>query len=113
MHAWEPSGSGLCNGSRPNPRCCPGCESGLTLQTEVEGLLLLLCSLRETHLAPLRVLFVDSLVMLNKLQPWGKANFNQDPNDVVHFDVILSLLEALQWPHPVRLIKIKVKLAAS
>jgi hypothetical protein len=46
--------------------------------------------------------------MLNILQHWGKANFNPDPNDVVHFDVILPLLEALrQWPHPVKLMKVK------
>jgi hypothetical protein len=52
--------------------------------------------------------FVDSSVLLNILQNWGTANFNPEPNDVVHFDVILPLLEVFrQWPHPVRLVKVK------
>ncbi len=77
------------------------------LRAEAAWLLQLLCRLCETHLAPLLV-FVDSLVLLNILQHWGKANFNPDPNDVVHFDVILPLLEALcQWTHPVKMMKVK------
>ena len=78
-----------------------------SLRAEAAGLLQLLCSLRTSHPAPLLV-FVDSLVLLNILQNWGTANFNPEPNDVVHFDVILPLLEVLrQWPHPVRLVKVK------
>ncbi len=77
------------------------------LRAEAAGLLQLFCRLRETHPAPLLV-FVDSLVLLNILQHWGKANFNPYPNFVVHFDVILSLIEDLcQWPYPVRMMKVK------
>ncbi len=65
------------------------------------------CAIFTKRIRPLLV-FVDSLVMLNILQHWEKANFNPDPNDAVHFDVILPLLEALcQRPHLVRLMKEK------
>jgi len=38
----------------------------------------------------------------------GKANFNPRPNDIINFDVIIPLLQALhQWQHPVRLMKVK------
>ena len=102
-------GAGFAVGADPVPAAVLAVRVGgplSSLRAEAAGLLQLLI-LRKTHPAPLLV-FVDSLVMLNILQHWGKADFNPDPNDVVHFDVILPLLEALrQWPHPVRLMKVK------
>jgi hypothetical protein len=94
-------GSGLCSWSRPGPSCCPGLRVGgslSSLQAEAAGLLQLLCRLHETHPAPLLV-FVDSLMLLNLLQHWGKANFKPDSNDALHFDVIMPLLEALHQSH--------------
>ena len=51
---------------------------------------------------------IDSLVLLDILQKWGKASFNPRPNDILHFDVIFPLLNVLrQWQYPVRLVKVK------
>ncbi len=52
--------------------------------------------------------FVDNLTLLLILQKWGQRNYNPEPKDIVHFDVIEQLLKALcQWPFQVRLVKIK------
>jgi hypothetical protein len=106
-------GAGFAVGADPVPAAVLAVRVGRPLsllRAEAAGLLQLLI-LRKTHPAPLLV-FVDSLVMLKILHYWGKAD-NPDPNDVVHFDVILPLLEALrQWPHPVRLMKVKSHMPA-
>ena len=78
-----------------------------TLRAEAAGLLQLLARLSEKQQAPLLV-FIDSLVLLDILQKWGKASFNPRPNDILHFDVIFPLLNVLrQWQYPVRLVKVK------
>ncbi len=51
---------------------------------------------------------MDNLTLLLILQKWGQRNYNLEPKDIVHFDVIDQLLKALrQWPSQVRLVKIK------
>ncbi len=42
---------------------------------------------------------MDSLVLLDILQIWGRASFHQHPtdSDVVHFDVIFPLFDELRW----------------
>jgi hypothetical protein len=78
-----------------------------SLHAEAAGLLELLTLLGAEQQALLLV-FVDSLVLLDILQSWGRANFHPRPNDIVHFDVILPLLNVLrQWQYPVRLVKVK------
>ncbi len=58
-------------------------------------------------MAPLLV-FVDHLTLLLILQKWGQRNYNPEPQDSVHFDVVEQLLKALcQWPFQVRLVKIE------
>ena len=71
-----------------------------TLRAEAAGLLQLLTLLIENQQAPLLV-FMDSLVLLDILQKWGKKHFNPLPSDIIHFDVIFPLLRTLrQWQHP-------------
>ena len=65
-----------------------------------------LLTLPASAMAPLLV-FVDNLTLLLILQKWGQRNYNPEPRDIVHFDVIEQLLKALrQWPFQVRLVKI-------
>ena len=84
----------------------PGAGGPLSsLRAEAAGLLQLLTILSENKQAPLLV-FMDSLVLHDIVQKWGKANFNPLPSDIIHFDVIFLLLYQLrQWQHPVRLVK--------
>ena len=81
-----------------------------SLRAEAVALLLLLhylLTLPVSEMAPLLV-FVDNLTLLLILQKWGKLNYNPEPKDIVHFDVIEQLLKALRrWPSQVRLVKIK------
>jgi len=81
-----------------------------SLRAEAVALLLLLhylLTLPASATAPLLV-FVDNLTLLLILQKWGQRNYNPEPKDIVHFDVIDQLLKALrQWPSQVRLVKIK------
>jgi hypothetical protein len=56
--------------------------------------------------APLLVL-VDSLVLLDILQHWGRVNFNPRPKDIVHFAILPLLNAQRQWQYPVRLVKVK------
>ncbi len=81
-----------------------------SLRAEAIALLVLLhylLTLPASAMAPLLV-FVDHLTLLLKLQKWGQRNYNPEPQDSVHFDVIEQLPKALcQWPFQVRLVKIK------
>ena len=81
-----------------------------SLRAEAVALLLLinyLLTFPASAMAPLLV-FVDNLTLLLILQKWGQLNYNPEPKDIVHFDVIEQLLKALrQWPSQVRLVKIK------
>jgi hypothetical protein len=81
-----------------------------SLRAEAVALLLLLnylLTFPASATAPLLV-FVDNLTLLLILQKWGQRNYNPEPKDIVHFDVIDQLLKALrQWPSQVRLVKIK------
>ncbi len=62
----------------------------------------------ENQQAPLLVLSMDSLVLLNILQKWGVASINPRSNDILHLDVIFPLLIFLrQWQYPVRVVKVK------
>ena len=81
-----------------------------SLRAEAVALLLLLhylSTLPASAMAPL-LIFVDNLTLLLILQKWGKLNYNPEPKDIIHFDVIEQLLKALrQWPFQVRLVKVK------
>jgi ribonuclease HI len=78
-----------------------------TLRAEAAGLLQLFSLLSENQQAQLLV-FIDSLVLLDTLQKWGKANFNPRPCIIIHFDVIFPLLRVLrQWQFSVLLVKVK------
>lgn len=78
-----------------------------TLRAEAASLLQLLIDLRGKLSTPLLV-FVDSLVLLDILQSWGRATFHPHPTDVVHFDVIFPLLDELRKRDgPVLLVKVK------
>jgi hypothetical protein len=77
-----------------------------SLRAEAVAFLLLLLHYLLTFPAsamePLLV-FVDNLTLLLLLQKWGRRNYNPEPKDIVHFDVIEQLLKALgQWPSQVR-----------
>ncbi len=51
---------------------------------------------------------MDSLVLLDILQSWGRASFHPDPTDVVHFDVIFPLPDELRrWDGLLLLVKVK------
>ena len=57
------------------------------------------------------MIFTDCLVLLLILSNWGHSDFWPDPGDVVHFDVIFSLIQKLRgWSKKVILIKVKVML---
>jgi hypothetical protein len=78
-----------------------------SLRAETAGLHQLLTRLGGGPQALLLVL-VDSLVLIDILQRWGRANFNPCTKDIMHFDVIFPLVKALrQWQYPVGLVKVK------
>ncbi len=39
------------------------------------------------------LVFVDNLTLLLILQKWGQRNYNREPKEIVHFDVIEQLLK--------------------
>jgi hypothetical protein len=54
------------------------------------------------------LIFVGCLSILNFLRKLGRHDFHPNPKEVVHFDVIFSLLtELLQWNGSITLMKIK------
>jgi ribonuclease HI len=54
------------------------------------------------------LIFIDCLVLLDILMKWGKSEFQPQPRDIVHFDVLVPLLTELRlWPGTVLLMKIK------
>ena len=54
------------------------------------------------------MIFTDCLALLMILSKWGQSDFWPDPGDVVHFDVIFSLIEKLRgWSQKVTPIKMK------
>ena len=96
----ECMGAGYVVGTDPEPNeglsVRVGCPLS-SLRAEAAGFLQLLTRLSESQQAPLLV-FIDSLVLLDILQKWAKANFNPRPSEIIHFDVIFLLLHALrQW----------------
>jgi len=54
------------------------------------------------------LVFVDCLVLLEILKKWGTSNFHPRPREIVHFDIIRSLLiELRQWQGNIMLVKVK------
>ena len=54
------------------------------------------------------LIFIDCLVLLDILMKWGKSEFQPQPRDIVHFDILVPLLIELRlWPGTVLLMKIK------
>ncbi len=58
------------------------------------------------------LIFIDCLVLLDILMKWGKLEFQPQPRDIVHFDILVPLLtpsltEQHLWPGTVLLMKIK------
>ena len=106
----ERMGSGYVTGTEREPESSfSACVGGplSTLRAEAASLLQLLIDLRGRSSTPLLV-FVDCLVLLDILQRWGQASFHPHPTDVVHFDIIFSLLDELRrWLGPLRLMKVK------
>ena len=103
-------GSGYVTGTEREPESSySACVGGplSTLRAEEASLLQLLIDLRGRSSTPLLV-FVDCLVLLDILQRWGQASFHLHPTDVVHFDIIISLLDELRrWLCPLWLMKVK------
>ncbi len=85
---------------------CPRWRALSSLRAEAAALYMLL-TCHMTKLASLLV-FVDILILLHILQPWGRRDYNPAPPEIVPFYVIVPLLELLrQRQFPVRLVKIK------
>ena len=54
------------------------------------------------------LVFIDCLVLLNILLKWGRSDFQPQPQEIVHFNVLVPLLaELCAWPGTVLLVKIK------
>ena len=106
----ERMGAGYVTGTDQEPESSlSACVGGplSTLRAEAASLLQLLINLRSRSSTPLLV-FVDCLVLLDILQRWGQASFHPHPTDVVHFDIIFSLLDELRrWLGPLLLMKVK------
>ena len=68
-------------------------------RAEAVGLLCLLKCLRDHHLGSVRVtVFIDCLGLLQILSNWGRVDFWPGPKDIIHFDVLLPLLQVLrEW----------------
>ena len=80
-----------------------------SLRAEAASLFQLLSRAREQFpgCADLLV-FIDCLVLLNILLKWGRSDFQPQPREIVHFDVLVPLLAELRaWPGTVLLVKIK------
>jgi ribonuclease HI len=77
-------------------------------RAEAVGLLYFLHWLLD-HPGSARVtVFIDSLGLLQILSQWGRADFWPGPKDIIHFDVLLPLLQTLR-KCSVELVLIKVK----
>ena len=78
-------------------------------RAEAVGLLCLLKWLRNHHLGSARVtVFIDCLGLLQILSNWGKVDFWPGPKDIIHFDVLLPLLQVMrEWTTELVLVKVK------
>ena len=78
-------------------------------RAEAVGLLCLLKWLRDHHLGSARVtVFIDCLGLLQILSNWGRVDFWPGPKDIIHFDVLLPLLQVLrEWTTELVLVKVK------
>ena len=65
--------------------------------------------LRDHHLGSARVtVFIDCLGLLQILSNWGRVDFWPGPKDIIHFDVLLPLLQVLrEWTTELVLVKVK------
>jgi ribonuclease HI len=80
-----------------------------SIRAEAVGLLCLLKWLRDHRLGSARVtVFIDCLGLLQILSNWGRVDFWPDPKDIIHFDVLLPLLQVLrEWTTELVLVKVK------
>ena len=79
------------------------------LRAEAASLLQLLRRVRERFPDHADLLvFIDCLVLLDILLKWGRSDFQPQPRDVVHFDILVPLLTELRsWPGTALLVKVK------
>jgi ribonuclease HI len=79
------------------------------LRAEAASLFQLLRRVRERFPSHVNLLvFIDCLVLLDILLKWGRSDFQPQPRDIVHFDVLVPLLSELRsWPGTVVLMKVK------
>ena len=85
------------------------------LRAEAASLFKLLSRAREQFpgCADLLV-FIDCLVLLDILLKWGRSDFQPQPREIVHFDVLVPLLAELRsWPGTVVLVTVKATLAVN
>jgi ribonuclease HI len=80
-----------------------------SIRAEAVGLLCLLKWLRDHRLGSARVtVFIDCLGLLQILSNWGRVDFWPGPKDIIHFDVLLPLLQVLcEWTTELVLVKVK------
>ena len=80
-----------------------------SIRSEAVGLLCLLKWLRDNHLGSVPVtIFIDCLSLLQILSNWGRVDFWPGPKDIIHFDVLLPLLQVLrEWTAELVLVKVK------
>ena len=80
-----------------------------SLRSEAASLLSLLHSVRlKRDVTTQLLILVDCLALLLILLKWGRADFWPGPRDVIHFDIILPLLQELYaWQGVVVLLKVK------
>jgi hypothetical protein len=78
------------------------------LRAEAASLFQLLKRVRERFPGHANLLvFIDCLVLLNILLKWRRSDFQPQPRDIVHFDVLVPLLTKLRsWPGTVLLMKV-------
>ena len=92
----ERMGAGYATGAERETETSFSASVGGPLSTlQGASLLQLLLDLSNQLSTPLLV-FVDCLVLLDILQRWGQVSFHPHPADVIHFDVIFSLLHELR-----------------
>jgi hypothetical protein len=79
------------------------------LRAEAASLLQLLRRVRERFPDHADLLvFIDCLVPLDIFLKWGRSDFQPQPRDVVHFDILVPLLTELRsWPGTALLVKVK------
>jgi len=80
-----------------------------SIRVEAVALLCLLEKALEQLSTPTRLtVFIDSLCLLDVLLRWGKSNFWPAPMEIIHFDVLLPLIQFLRkWPAELTLVKVK------